>query len=115
MKKLFVVFLLLVAMNLNAQWVSVGPWGGDVYGIGSNNSGLYALTPNTIYKSTDYGNTWSGILITVDGVNNAINRVPYQSNDNFILNNNVNFAKLADLINSLLIRENYSVKSAKSK
>ena len=55
MKRLFVVLVMLVAMNVNAQWVqSEGVYGGNVHSLAISGNNIFAGTEaNGIFLSTN--------------------------------------------------------------
>ena len=60
MKKLTIVFLLLLSLSVNAQWVQTngpkdGPYFSNIY---SFDNILYAISYNRIYISSDSGKSW---------------------------------------------------------
>ena len=60
MKKLFVLLVMLAAINTNAQWVQcIGSGVQTVYSLGiSPNNNILAGTPNGVYISTNLGTNW---------------------------------------------------------
>jgi photosystem II stability/assembly factor-like uncharacterized protein len=63
MKKLFVVLVMLVAMNANGQWVKLGSGSGidtGIFSLIANGSTIFAGTYyNGVYKSTNAGTSWT--------------------------------------------------------
>ncbi|MFZ4590975.1 MAG: T9SS type A sorting domain-containing protein [Ignavibacteria bacterium] len=63
MKKLFVILVMLVAMNVNAQWVQMSNGmgsGGTIYSISEIGSNIFAGTENVgVFISTNYGVNWT--------------------------------------------------------
>jgi photosystem II stability/assembly factor-like uncharacterized protein len=43
------------------RWTALGPEGGDIYDLAITPSATYALTPKSLYRSTDTGRTWSEV------------------------------------------------------
>ncbi len=59
MKKLITIFVMLVAVNVNAQWVQcIGSGVQSVYSLGASGNNILAGTPNGVYLSTNFGINW---------------------------------------------------------
>jgi photosystem II stability/assembly factor-like uncharacterized protein len=59
MKKLLVLLTMLIAINANAQWQAVGPWGGQVRCLSSNSTNIFAGTyTGGVFTSSDGGSNW---------------------------------------------------------
>jgi photosystem II stability/assembly factor-like uncharacterized protein len=62
---LFVLIIVTISNNTNAQWVQAnGPYGGVINCIGSNSWEIFAGTNGGgLYRSTDNGNSWKRFII----------------------------------------------------
>ena len=59
MKKLFLILVMLVALNASGQWVQTnGPSGGQVSCINGTGTTLFVGTYNGVFRSTNYGMNW---------------------------------------------------------
>jgi photosystem II stability/assembly factor-like uncharacterized protein len=71
MKKLITLLIVSALLFLNsssfAQWQTQGPDGGPSFSLASSGSTLFIGTDNGVFKSTDYGTSWSA-------ANNGIQR-----------------------------------------
>ncbi|MFZ4399591.1 MAG: T9SS type A sorting domain-containing protein [Bacteroidales bacterium] len=85
MRKLFILFVLSIAINtnINAQWQQTnGPFGGSVNCFAENGNSIFAGTEVGLFKSDNYGTSWVKVN------NNLINR----NISSIIIKNNKIFA-----------------------
>jgi hypothetical protein len=75
MRKLFVVFVMLVAMNVNAQWVQMSNGMGIdtlVTTLAVNGNNIFAGTRHGVYISTNYGTAWTQTSLNSTSVNSIV-------------------------------------------
>jgi photosystem II stability/assembly factor-like uncharacterized protein len=108
MKKLIVIFVMLITANAFAQWVPVNITPGDtIVSLANSNSILFVSSTANAYRSADYGLNWTGIgsgifhrpIYTLEtngsdlyaGSNNIHKSTNYGTNWNVINNQFANF------------------------